>query len=315
MAKQKYWDGEKWVQVSPSMEEFTTHLADETSHVYYGEETGTANAKVVAINPAITSYKKGMEIRFINKTANTGATTINANGIGAVSLLKESGTALTSAYLRANTPYKACFNGTAFILLGKGGEYGTAGAPQVLEGYTVGTENGIVAGLLKKGAILKIIQRGSVRLPFQSTSVIVPVTPYDTSKAYVSFTWSNKGSGGDQVTVTPQGNYGLSFNNRSNSSGDTEIDWELIEYEDGVSVQTGTMAISDGNSESPVDIAPVNPSRSIVILSYRASSNISGYYVYNVRGEFIANNKLLLKRMTTNGSQTVRWYVVEYLKN
>lgn len=32
MAKQKYWDGTKWVQVAPSMKEFTTHLADDVKH-------------------------------------------------------------------------------------------------------------------------------------------------------------------------------------------------------------------------------------------------------------------------------------------
>lgn len=32
MAKHKYFDGTKMVQVSPSMEEFTTHLDDEEAH-------------------------------------------------------------------------------------------------------------------------------------------------------------------------------------------------------------------------------------------------------------------------------------------
>lgn len=33
MAKQKYWDGTKWVQVAPSMEEFNEHKADDTKHI------------------------------------------------------------------------------------------------------------------------------------------------------------------------------------------------------------------------------------------------------------------------------------------
>ena len=32
MAKEKYWDGTKWVQVAPSMQEFDDHLADDTAH-------------------------------------------------------------------------------------------------------------------------------------------------------------------------------------------------------------------------------------------------------------------------------------------
>lgn len=52
MAKQKYWDGTKWVQVAPSMGEFTTHLADDATTAKKGHvqlsDSVTSTSKVLA---------------------------------------------------------------------------------------------------------------------------------------------------------------------------------------------------------------------------------------------------------------------------
>ncbi|MBU3146924.1 hypothetical protein [Clostridium sp. CF012] len=44
--------------------------------------------------------------------------------------------------------YTLFWDGTNFIQLGEGGDYGTATADKVLSGSTIGTENGIVAGTI-----------------------------------------------------------------------------------------------------------------------------------------------------------------------
>lgn len=131
--------------------EVTTHKADDVSHVKYGADTGTANAKVVTLSPAPTAYVEGMAIAFKNAVLNTGAVTININGLGTKSVLKSNGNALTSGNLKVNSVYTLRYNGTSFILQGEGGEYGTAVAGDVLTGKTIGTENGIVNGTLVPG--------------------------------------------------------------------------------------------------------------------------------------------------------------------
>jgi len=128
-----------------------THSADNTSHVKYGVDTGTANAKVVTLSPAPVSYVDGMAVSFKNSVQNTGAVTININGLGAKTILKSNGNALSSGNLKANSVYTLRYNGTSFILQGEGGEYGTAGPDQVLTGYTIGTEDGVVPGKLIPG--------------------------------------------------------------------------------------------------------------------------------------------------------------------
>lgn len=126
----------------------TTHLADYVDHVGYVIDSGTANAKVVALNPAPASYVEGMAIAFKNKVQNTGAVTINVNGLGAKSIVKSNGNALASGNLKVNSVYTLRYNGINFILQGEGGEYGTANAPDVRLGKTFGTENGVLNGAL-----------------------------------------------------------------------------------------------------------------------------------------------------------------------
>jgi hypothetical protein len=60
----------------------STHLADETRHEQYAVATGLVNAYTVTLSPIPTSYVDGMNISVKINIANTGASTINANGLG-----------------------------------------------------------------------------------------------------------------------------------------------------------------------------------------------------------------------------------------
>lgn len=96
-----------------------THLAEPSSHVYYADDTGTANAKIIAITPVV-AYAKGLGISFTNKTENTGAVSLNVNGLGPIPILKSNGNPLSSGNLKTNSIYTVRFNGTSFILQGEG---------------------------------------------------------------------------------------------------------------------------------------------------------------------------------------------------
>lgn len=139
------------------------HLADVTAQgVRYAADTGTANVKVVTLStPVPMAYFEGMAIAFKNKTQNTGVVTINVNGLGEKSILKSNGSALASGNLKADSIYTIRYNGTAFILQGEGGEYGTATAADVLSPKTIPTETGIVVGTMPN--------RGVFNLGFGST--------------------------------------------------------------------------------------------------------------------------------------------------
>jgi hypothetical protein len=121
----------------------------------YALATNSGNAYSVTLNPAPTAYVDGMAIAVEINVDCTGNCTLNVNGLGAKSIVKANGTAVTN--LKANGIYTVRYNGGNFILQGEGGEYGTAGKDQVLSGYTIGTENGVVDGnILNQGGAVTV---------------------------------------------------------------------------------------------------------------------------------------------------------------
>jgi hypothetical protein len=71
--------------------------------VYAGVGGGTADAITVSLSPAITAYVKGMVIDFVTGAgANTGAVTLNINGVGAGAVTWPDGTALAAGDLPAS---------------------------------------------------------------------------------------------------------------------------------------------------------------------------------------------------------------------
>ena len=63
---------------------------------YYAESTGNSNAYILTLPIAITAHAAGMPILFKSNFTNTGAATININGLGAVAIKKNGGEALSA---------------------------------------------------------------------------------------------------------------------------------------------------------------------------------------------------------------------------
>ncbi len=109
---------------------------------------------------------KTVRIKFAN--ANTDVCTLNINGTGAKSIVKGNGSALSSGNIKAGQICNLVYTGSVFQLLGEGGEYGTATASDVLQGKTIGTENGLVDGTMpNRGTVTNTIttQGGSYTIP------------------------------------------------------------------------------------------------------------------------------------------------------
>ena len=60
----------------------------QNSTLTYGAATGASNAYEVALTPAPTAYQAGMMLTFKANVANTGAATLNINGLGAKTIKK-----------------------------------------------------------------------------------------------------------------------------------------------------------------------------------------------------------------------------------
>ncbi len=109
----------------------------------YAVTTGTYAVLAASLNPAPAALTVGLRLTIKAHIASPGPATLNVNGLGAKSIKKPNG---NNAALALGGVYTLVYDGSVFQLQGEGGEYGTAGAAQTLEGYNVGTENGLVNG-------------------------------------------------------------------------------------------------------------------------------------------------------------------------
>ncbi|MBB6632749.1 pyocin knob domain-containing protein [Cohnella thailandensis] len=113
---------------------------------------GTSTAYTATFTPAFAKVN-GRTVRIQVHTDSGSSPTLNANATGAAPIKKANGTAAT---LKSGGIYTLTYSTAAgaFILQGEGGEYGTAAAAQVLTGYTIGTDNGLVNGSMpNRGAV------------------------------------------------------------------------------------------------------------------------------------------------------------------
>ena len=107
-----------------------------------GTSTNATNAYSVTASPVPTSYFSGMMVRFVVNASNTGAATINVNGLGAKSITKSGTTPLASGDLSATAEVLLQYDGTQFQLVsGAGGGTVNATAQVFVAGtdFTPGT--------------------------------------------------------------------------------------------------------------------------------------------------------------------------------
>ncbi len=84
--------------------------------VAYYVDSGAADAYVITMSPALTSYTTGLKIRVKIATTNTGASTINVNALGARSIKRFDGTDVEATDLTADDIHDLIYDGTNFLV-------------------------------------------------------------------------------------------------------------------------------------------------------------------------------------------------------
>lgn len=83
----------------------------------YGADAGSTDAYAITLNPVPTAYSTGMRLYFKANTVNTGACTLNVNGLGAKSIVKSYNIALEDGDIKANQIVEVIYDGTNFQLV------------------------------------------------------------------------------------------------------------------------------------------------------------------------------------------------------
>ncbi len=121
-----------------------------TSAEIYSADTGAANAYVVTLSPVPAGYTTGMVVNFKASAANTGASTINVNALGAKNITKLYNTALVANDILANQIVTLIYDGTEFQMISVPGNV-VQGIVPVTEGGTGVATLTTAYGLLAAG--------------------------------------------------------------------------------------------------------------------------------------------------------------------
>ena len=102
--------------VEAAFDKLPTAAAFKTRNIYYAIAGALEDATytVTLSTPTPTAYDKGFRIDLEVQVANTGASTINANGLGAKQIQNPDGTALAANTLLTGVIYPLIYNGTVF---------------------------------------------------------------------------------------------------------------------------------------------------------------------------------------------------------
>lgn len=108
------WHTDEWANWRLADALFESEFSD----LRFVVATGTADAQVLTYAPAYTSYSSGMYISWQTPAggANSGAVTVNVNGLGAKALTIN-GLSLGAGDLQADVVVRAIYNGTEFAML------------------------------------------------------------------------------------------------------------------------------------------------------------------------------------------------------
>ena len=85
--------------------------------IYAADNSGTPNAYTVPVAPAISAYAAGMVVNFKASLANTDSVTLNVNGLGSASVLKNYNLALIANDIRAGQIVTVMYDGANWQML------------------------------------------------------------------------------------------------------------------------------------------------------------------------------------------------------
>jgi hypothetical protein len=92
----------------------TVNQIQSNGPAFQATDTGTANAYVVALSPAVTAYAAGQAITFKAAAASTTASTLNVNTLGTKAIKKQNDQDIASGDIESGSIVTVVYDGTSF---------------------------------------------------------------------------------------------------------------------------------------------------------------------------------------------------------
>jgi hypothetical protein len=178
------------IAVHPSAPFINPKLYGLSSAIHYGTDTGSVNALAATVTPAVSSYVDGhiFEITPANTSTST-APTLNVAGLGAKTIYRPDGGALTVGAIVAGAKFLAAYDGTlgGFVVLGVTKAYVDAAVAAVAP----------LAVLADPGNVLVTVSSNTA-ISVSSPSAVVTTTSaaMKLSSVSVSIATGSSGAGG-----------------------------------------------------------------------------------------------------------------------
>tara|TARA_R100000315_G_scaffold17302_1_gene6075 strand:- start:654 stop:1919 length:1266 start_codon:yes stop_codon:yes gene_type:complete len=114
----------------------TVNQIQSNAPAFQATDTGTANAYVIALSPAVTAYAAGQAFTFKAGAASTTASTLNVNGLGTKAIKKLHDQDIASGDIESGSIVTVVYDGTNFQMTS---QLATEGGGVTLSGSTANT--------------------------------------------------------------------------------------------------------------------------------------------------------------------------------
>ncbi len=264
-------------------EGFEGHLGDYVRNAGFGVTGGTLTEYTLTLNPAPNSYADGQQFTILPHVDCGANPKLNVNGLGALTILKQDGSAVEAGDIKANKPLALVRVGSNFFIRSGG------------------------------GSVIKSKQSGLATITSGNSYADINITPVNQSKAIVIYTVryvteNNYGSGQEYwCNWVYVNNTTVRFTRAAASPYQVVVSWQLLEFY-AKSVQYGITTLASTSQD--IIINPINSSKSIVFINWAATGadtrNMAQY-----TKDYTLSNTALTVRGTYGGSGIV-WAIVEF---
>ncbi len=107
----------------------TVNQIQSNAPAFQATDTGTANAYVIALSPAVTAYAAGQAFTFKAGAASTTASTLNVNGLGTKAIKKLHDQDIASGDIESGSIVTVVYDGTNFQMTSQVATTPSSGAP------------------------------------------------------------------------------------------------------------------------------------------------------------------------------------------
>jgi len=163
-------------------------------------------------------------------------------------------------------------------------------------------------------AVVASVQSGTTSSTGNGT-VTVGVTSVDMSKSFLIFQTRHSGNRPASSTVRGELTSGttLAFTRSTNESSTIEIQWYLVEYTSGVSVQRGSTTQNSTAVTVTLGSSVGSTSDAFLLYSKTPKSTDSSYGTDDpITGLITATDKIQFKANSTNSNHIIAWQVIEF---